>query len=129
MEKERILSYKDLKVWQRSIELVKAVYEITSEFPSDEQFGLISQMRRAAVAVPSNIAEGYKRRSLGDYLRFLQIADGSAAELETQIIISRGLKGTNDLDYSCIDNLLEEVLKMLSVLISKLKKGGKQGGR
>lgn len=121
MEKEKIRSYKDLKVWQRSIELVKAVYELTSDFPKEEQFGLISQMRRAAVAIPSNIAEGYKRRSLGDYLRFFRISDGSAAELETQVLVSRQLELTKKLDYSVVDGLLNEVLKMLSALISKLR--------
>src|SRR3989338_7084511 len=82
-------SYKQLVVWQRSIELVNEIYRITQNFPTIEKFGLVSQMRRCAVSIPSNIAEGYKRRKVGEYLHFLGIADASSAELETQLIISK----------------------------------------
>lgn len=113
-----IESYKDLKVWQRSIELVKEVYKISSELPKSELYGLISQMRRAAVSIPSNIAEGYKRRNLGEYIQFLSIADASAAELETQLILTKEIyKNINVIKARA---LLEEVQKMLISLIKKL---------
>ena len=113
-------SYKDLQVWQRSIELVEEIYNLTRAFPKTETYGLTSQMRRSAVSIPSNIAEGYKRRNLGEYLQFLRIADASAAELETQIIISKKVQEIKNLDYLKVDGLLEEVQKMLSVMIKKL---------
>ena len=80
-------SYKDLIVWQKSIALVKLIYQLTATFPPDEKFGIISQMRRAAVSVPSNIAEGQARRTTGDYIGFVSISEGSLVELETQLII------------------------------------------
>ena len=85
-----VRSYRDLRVWQQSKELVLAVYETTQAFPKDERFGIISQMRRASVSVPSNIAEG-NARSTKEYIRFIDIALGSLAELETQIEISQSL--------------------------------------
>lgn len=111
-------SYKDLKVWQRSIELVKEIYKITESFPKSEVYGLTSQMRRSAVSIPSNIAEGYKRRGLGEYIQFLGIADASTAELETQLIISKDLY--TSVDFSKSESLLLEIQKMLIVLIKKL---------
>ena len=81
-----IESFKDLIVWQKSMSLVKEVYVITSNFPKSEIYGLTSQMRRAAVSIPSNIAEGKKRKTKNDYVQFLRIANGSAAELETQLL-------------------------------------------
>jgi len=113
-----IQSYKQLKVWQKSIDLVKEVYKLTAQFPKSETYGLVSQGRRAAVSIPSNIAEGYKRKGLSEYLKFLRIADASAAELETQIIIAKGLY--KNLDFSKVESLLEEVQKMLSVMIREL---------
>jgi len=113
-----IESYKQLEVWRRSIELVKEMYKITAQFPKHELYGLVSQMRRAAVSIPSNIAEGYKRRNLGEYVQFLSIADASAAELETQIIISKDLY--QNIDFSKAGSLLEEIQKMLVVMIRKL---------
>lgn len=79
-----INSFKDLIVWQKSMDLVESIYRITEKLPSKEQFGLISQMRRAAVSIPSNIAEGYGRQSKGSYTQFLSISRGSLLELETQ---------------------------------------------
>ncbi len=111
-------SFKELEVWKKSILLVKEVYDITNKFPKSEAYGLSSQMRRSAVSVPSNIAEGYKRQGLGEYLQFLSIADASAAELETQIIIAKNIYA--NLDYSKAESLLTEVQKMLFVLIQKL---------
>ncbi len=111
-------SFKHLQVWQRSIELVREVYKITESFPKNETYGLVSQMRRSAVSIPSNIAEGYKRRGLGDYIRFLGVSEGSSAELETQIIISRDLY--KEINFAKTEALLEEVQKMLFVMIKNL---------
>lgn len=112
-------SYKQLKVWQRAIELVREVYRVTGQFQKSELYVLVSQMRRAVISIPSNIAEGYKRRSLRGYVQFLCIADSSAAELETQIIITRDLYPK--IDFFNVESLLEEVQKMLFVLIEKLE--------
>jgi len=112
-------SYKQLTVWQKSIRLVEEIYTLTSKFPNAEIYGLTSQMRRAAISVPSNIAEGQKRKDLPEYLHFLRIASGSAAELETQLIISKRLYPS--LNYSNSELLLEEVQKMLTVLIRTLR--------
>ncbi len=84
-------NYKQLKVWEKSIDLVVAVYEATTQFPTEEKYGLTSQMRRSAVSVPSNIAEGAGRNSDMDFCRFLSIAHGSSYELETQVIVSEKL--------------------------------------
>lgn len=111
-------SYKDLIVWQKSISLVKKIYIITKEFDKSELYGLTSQMRRCSVSIPSNIVEGSRRNSLNDYIRFLNIANGSAAELETQIIIAQELYSW--LDFKEIDFLLNEILKMLRVMIQKM---------
>jgi len=113
-------SYKELTVWQRAIELVKEVYKITVQLPKDETYGLSIQMRRAAISIPSNIAEGYLRKNLKEYLQFLRIAYGSAAELETQLIIAKDLY--QKIDYQKGELLLEEVQKMLNTLIRKLTK-------
>jgi len=83
----KVRDYKELKVWQRSFELTKEIYLITKRFPEDEKYGLISQIRRAAVSVPSNIAEGANRGSTKEFIRFLYIAIGSSAELETQLLL------------------------------------------
>ncbi len=108
-------SYKDLKVWQKSIDLVEEIYILTSQFPKEEIYGLNIQMRIAVISIPSNIAEGQRRKSLPEYLQFLRIADASSAELETQVIISKRLYPK--LDYSKVDRLLEEIQKMLNVLL------------
>jgi len=88
-QEKTIRNYRDLEVWQKSIELVKRIYLITKSFPTDETYGLINQMRRAAVSIASNIAEGKTRQTKGEYIQFLYITLGSIAELETQIVISR----------------------------------------
>jgi len=113
-----IESYKQLQVWQKAMELVKEIYKITEKFPKEEIYGLVSQMRRAAISIPSNTAEGYKRRNLGEYIQFLSIADASAAELETQIIITKDLYFK--IDFSKVESLLLEIQKMLAVMIRKL---------
>lgn len=119
---ERTKSYKDLTVWQKSMELVIEIYDLTDKFPKSEMYGLTSQMRRAAVAIPSNIAEGQKRAHSKEFLQFLYISYGSGAELETQIQISKRLPKLKNLNYTKTEATLLEVMKMLNVLISSLKK-------
>jgi len=117
-----IKSYKDLEVWQRSIELVKDIYAITREFPAEERFGLASQLRKTAISVPSNIAEGKARHFSKEYVQFLYIALGSVAELETQIIIARELGYIAD---ECAGDVFEEIDhigRMLRKLIEAIKK-------
>lgn len=114
-----ISSYKDLIVWQKAISLVVEIYKLTENFPKEEIYGITAQMRRSAISIPSNIAEGRFRGTKKDYLQFLRISYGSGAELETQIEISKRLPKTKDLDYSKADSLLEEVMKMLNVIIRK----------
>jgi len=114
-------SHKELKVWQKSIELVKSIYEFTNSFPQSEQFGLTSQMRRAAVSIPSNIAEGCGRNSNNELIHFLYIVLGSAAELETQIIISNELNFLDNEKSEKLLNLNFEIIKMTSSLINSIK--------
>lgn len=107
-----MFSYKNLKVWQKSLELVLVVYKITRSFPAEEKFGLVSQMRRSAVSIPSNIAEGYGRGSKKENHQFINIAYGSALELDTQLIICKEL-GLIKADWGKVESILEEVRKML----------------
>lgn len=111
-------SFRKLTVWQRAIELVETVYQVTGQMPREEMYGLVSQMRRCAVSIPSNIAEGYRRKTKKDHLQFLHIADGSAAELETQIVIAQ--KIYRALDFSLAERLLEETQKMLGAFMHTL---------
>jgi four helix bundle protein len=113
-----IKSFKELTVWQKAIELVKETYKITKEFPKSETYGLSLQIRRAAISIPSNIAEGQLRKNLKEYLQFLRIAYGSSAELETQIIIAKDLYSR--ISYNKLEAILLEVQKMLNVMIAKL---------
>lgn len=114
-------SHKDLTVWQKSMDLVELVYKITGKLPKSETFGLSSQMQRAAIAIPSNIAEGAKRGHKLEYIQFLRIANGSAAELETQLILAQRLYPEVNIQTQKASFLLEEILKMLYALISTLK--------
>ncbi len=106
-------SYKDLTVWQKSLGFVERIYKSTNSFPRDELYGLVSQMRRAAVSIPSNIAEGSCKRSTKEYIRFINIASGSVAELETQIIIANklGFIGSDELEH--LTSSADEIGKML----------------
>ena len=113
-------SYKELIVWQKSFELVKKIYKITDNFPKSEIYGLSSQMRRASISIPSNIAEGFVRKHKKEFSQFVSIAFGSGAELETQILLSKELKFITDKDFNEIDGLLQEIMKMLNSLKSKL---------
>ncbi len=121
MDSYKTKSFKDLIVWKKSMELAKLIYAVTLKFPQTEQYGLVSQMRRAAVSIPSNIAEGYGRSSKKEYAQFYSISYGSLLELETQIILSTELGFINNQDFIGINNLREEVSKMLYVMISKLR--------
>lgn len=114
----KIQSYKDLIVWQKSISLAIQVYKLTDKFPRSELYALVDQMRRASVAIPSNIAEGFRRKGTKEYIQFICIALGSASELETQLIISQKIYQNHD--YTEIFLLLEEVAKMLFSLKRKL---------
>jgi four helix bundle protein len=115
-------SFKDLVVWQRAIEMSLAIYKLTSSFPSSEQFGLTNQLRRASVSVSSNIAEGYGKSSRGEYLSFLGHARGSNGEVQTQLIISRGLGFGSQESLSQAESLSNEVGRMLVVMMSRLKR-------
>ncbi len=115
-----ITTYTDLIVWQKSMDLVIEIYKLTESFPKTEQYGIISQMRRASVSIPSNIAEGRRRGSKKEFKQFLVIAYGSGAELETQIEITKRLNYANIEKYKNIDSLLSEVMRMLNKLSSSL---------
>ena len=113
-------NYKDLIVWQKGIALAKTIYQLTSKFPAEEKFGLVAQMRRAAVSIPSNIAEGQARHTTGEFIQFISHAEGSTAELETQLILSI------ELAFAAQDNakapfiLLDEIRRMLNGLRREL---------
>lgn len=119
--KVMINSYKELLVWKKSMQLVKAVYLLTEQFPRDEIYGLASQMQRAAVAIPSNIAEGYLRGHRKEYVQFLSISLSSAAELETQILICKSLPKFSKIDLLEAESLVTEIMKMLYVMIERIK--------
>ncbi len=108
--------YKELLVWQKGMALAREVYKMTASFPGDERFGLIAQMRRAAVSVPSNIAEGQARRGTREFLQFLSHSEGSLAELETQILLSMELGYCRGATVENISSRIEELQKMLSSL-------------
>ncbi len=111
-------TYKDLIVWQKSVDLVVKTYQLTDKFPKEEIYGITSQIRRSAVSIPSNIAEGKLRDSNKEFNRFLLIAFGSGGELETQLEISKRLNKTKDLNYTEVDSLLAEVMRMLNKMLS-----------
>jgi four helix bundle protein len=117
-----VKSYRDLEVWQKGIVLTKNVYQATGEFPAEEKFGLVSQMRRAAVSIPSNIAEGHARSSTADFQRFIMIAMGSVAELETQIIISVDLGLFSPTVSSNLLEQLDDIGRMLRGLHQALSR-------
>lgn len=112
--------YKDLIIWQRAMGLAKFVYKITLQFPAEERYGLTSQMRRAAVSVPSNIAEGQARQGTKEFLQFLSHAEGSLAELETQLLLSVELEFAGQADVAPALKEIDELQKMLVALKRKL---------
>jgi len=116
----KVQSYKELIAYQKGYEAVKMVYKRTGNFPKEEMYGLTSQMRRAAVSIPSNIAEGYMRGSK-EYVQFLRIALGSCAELETQLSLSKDLGYLNEADFQVICNLNTEVIRLITTYINKMR--------
>jgi four helix bundle protein len=115
-----VKSYKELEVWQRSISLVEAVYKLAKTFPADERFGLVSQVQRAAVSIPANIAEGWARGSTKEYIQFLKIARGSLMEVETHIIVATKLKYIGEAETERLAADIESIGMMLNRLIQRL---------
>ncbi len=115
-----VQSYKELIVWQKAMKLVVQIYALTDQFPKSEIFSLSSQMRRSAISIPSNIAEGSRRSSKKDFRHFVLHAYASGAELETQIEIAKSLPFGQNLQYSEVDSLLDEIMRMMNALEKKL---------
>ena len=115
-----IQTYKDLKIWQKGISLVKLIYKSCEDFPKEEVFGLTSQIKRSSISVPSNIAEGWGRNSTQSYVQFLRIARGSLFELETQIIIAKELNFISESQYQEIISIIIEESKMLNAFIKSI---------
>ena len=113
-------NFRDLKVWEKSHELALAAYDATSNFPKQEMFGLVSQIRRCATSIPANIAEGCGRRGNGEFHRFLQIESGSASELEYHLLLSRDLKFMDAEIHRSLNRRVEEVKRMLASLARKV---------
>ena len=118
---QNIQSYRDLTVWQHAMEVVTTVYRLTKKFPEDEKYGLTSQMRRSAVSIPSNIAEGRSRNSRKDFVQFLHVALGSLSELETQLEIAFQISYVEKVEYTELMSGLERTKMMLFRLIASLK--------
>ena len=114
--REKAKHYKELVVWQKGMSLAKGAYGLTAKFPADERYGLVSQMRRAAISVPSNIAEGQARHGTREFLQFLSHASGSLAELETQLLLSVDMKYCSENDVEIVAGLISELQKMIAAL-------------
>ena len=120
MDEKKIKTYRDLNIWNAGIALVKDVYSLTGKFPKQEMYGLVSQMRRSAVSIPSNIAEGFRRHHNKEYRHFLYISLGSCAELETQITIAKELRYIpQDKEPELLERL-DHICRMITNLIKKL---------
>ena len=115
-------SYRDLIVWQKSFEFTKEVYRLTSTFPKEEIYSLTSQMRRAAVSIVSNIAEGFSRKSFRENAQFLSISFGSTSEVETQLLLAKDLHFASEKEFARAESLLLEIRKMLNTMLSNAKK-------
>lgn len=120
---QKIKSYKELLIWQKGIALVKEIYKLTKKFPRTEKFGLISQIHRSAISIPSNIAEGQARQHSKEFRQFLFVALGSLAELDTQLNIALELNYINQDELTDIDVKVTEVRRMIRGLLSKLTTG------
>jgi four helix bundle protein len=120
MKRNEIKSYRDLIVWQKGIEFAKELYSVTHKLPDDERYGMVSQIRRSAVSVPSNIAEGQARRTPKAFVQFLYISRGSLAELDTQLTLSYQFSYIEKDEYFSLIGKIEELQKMLFSLITKL---------
>lgn len=125
----KVKDYKELKVWQKGIEIVDRIYRLTDRFPKSEVYGLAGQMRRAAVSIPSNIAEGFVRRGSKEHRQFLHVSLGSCAELDTQMIIANRRKYITDNDSRLLAEELNHETRMLVSLIGKLEKHTGDGSR
>jgi len=125
----KVKDYKELKVWQKGIEIVDKIYSITDKFPKEELYGLVSQMRRAAISIPSNISEGFVRHHTNEYKRFLYISLGSCAELDTQLIISNRRNYVTKRDLEEFSEDINHESRMLVSLINKLKQDTSHGSR
>jgi four helix bundle protein len=123
MKKVNMKTYRDLVVWQKAMQLVTETYKLTASFPKEEIYALTSQIRRCAVSIPSNIAEGYGRKSTQEYIRFLQVSVGSLYELQTQLQIACNLKYVSESDFEIVFASSRELERMLSSLIGKLREG------
>jgi four helix bundle protein len=117
--------YRDLIVWQRAMNVAEEIYSLTGKCPKDEAYGLTSQLRRAAVSIPSNIAEGQSRNSAAEFIHFISVAQGSRAEAETQLMLAQRLGYTTDQCVQKISISLEEIAKMLCVLANSLNRSPK----
>ena len=120
----RIEQFEDLRVWQEGVALAEAIYSATGRFPPSEQFGLTSQLRRAAVSIPSNVAEGWGRGSRADYTRFLRVARGSLYEIKTQIVIARRIGLGDDGQLAAVLDACEPLRRQLQALITALERSG-----
>lgn len=118
----RMKSYQDLIVWRKGIDLVEEIYSLTMYLPNSEKYGLIPQMRRSAISIPANIAEGWGRKSTGNFIQYLNISSGSLAELMTQLEIVKRLKLVDISEITKSESLGIEISKMLFVLIKNLEK-------
>jgi four helix bundle protein len=116
----KVTHYKELRIWQKGMSLAKSVYRLTVRFPAEEKFGLSAQMRRAAVSVPSNIAEGQARHGTREFLQFLSHTSGSLAELETQILLSADLGYCSAADVKLVSDEITEMQKMVAAIRRKL---------
>ena len=119
-DEQKARGYRDLLVWQKAIAQVKETYKITATFPADEKFGLVNQMRRAGVSIPSNIAEGQARRTTPEFIQFVAHAEGSLAELDTQMVIATELRYCGLREVQCALDLILELRKMLNALRRRL---------
>ena len=115
-----IETYRDLDIWKKGIEVVKDVYKLTEKFPKQEAYGLVSQMRRSAISIPSNVAEGFKRYHNKEYRQFLYVTLGSCAELETQITITKELKYIQKSEEVILLEKLDHIGRMITSLLKKL---------
>ena len=117
-----VSSYRDLQVWRKSLDWAEAIYQATARWPREERFGLSSQIRRSAISVASNIAEGAARRTTGEFAQFVGVAQGSLAEAETQLLLARRLGYIADGDAGGLLNASAEISRMLAGLSSALKR-------
>jgi len=122
---DKIRSFEDLSVWKRSHELVLKIYKMTKDFPKEERYGLVTQMRRAAISVAANIAEGFKRKGIKDKINFYNTSQSSLNELQYYTILVKDLRYTDSLELDKIKLLIDEVAKMLNGLISSISKNPK----